>query len=82
MSEQASERLSAVERASEASSAEQANDWAARANERVAWVVKKHNFLKKANLSRLKWIKPAKILCFFKRRIFFKNVPSNHHFLL
>ena len=36
------------------------------------WVVKKHNFLKKANLSRLKWIKPAKILCFFNRRIFSK----------
>ena len=36
------------------------------------WVGKKATFLKKANFSRLKWIKPAKILCFFKRRIFSK----------
>ena len=37
-----------------------------------AWVVKKHNSLKKANFSRLKWFKPAKILCFFNRWIFSK----------
>ena len=36
------------------------------------WVVKKATFLKKASFSRLKWIKPAKILCFFKHRIFSK----------
>ena len=34
-SERASEQMSAVERASEASSAEQANEWAVRANERA-----------------------------------------------
>ena len=39
---------------------------------RRSWVGKKATFLKKANFSRLKWIKPAKILCFFKRRIFSK----------
>ena len=32
----------------------------------------KNTFLKKASFSRLKWIKPAKILCFFKHRIFSK----------
>ena len=35
-------------------------------------VCKKHNSLKKANISRLKWIKPDKILCFFKGRVFSK----------
>ena len=35
LSERASERMSTVERASEASSADQANEWAARANEQV-----------------------------------------------
>ena len=35
MSERAGERMSAAENASEASSAEQANEWAVRANERV-----------------------------------------------
>ena len=38
----------------------------------LVWVGKKATFLKKTNFSRLKWIKPAKILCFFKRRIFSK----------
>ena len=35
MSERASERMSAVERASKASSAEQANEWAVQVNERA-----------------------------------------------
>ena len=35
VSERASERVSAAERASEASSAEQVNDWAVQANERT-----------------------------------------------
>ena len=35
-------------------------------------VGEKATFLKKANFSRLKWIKPDNILGFFKRRVFSK----------